>query len=32
MKLFGEKYLGGKVYCNSSEKDGRCFTVEIPLK
>jgi len=32
MKLFGEKYLKGKVWFESSKSDGTTFCVEIPKK
>jgi len=31
VKLFTEKYLGGKVYFTSNEKDGTTFFVELPI-
>jgi len=31
MKLYGEKYLKGKVYFESDEKEGTTFTIELPL-
>lgn len=32
MKFFGEKHLGGKVFFNTSEKEGTVFTFRLPLK
>jgi hypothetical protein len=31
MKLFGEKYLNGKVYLTSDETSGTTFTIELPV-
>jgi hypothetical protein len=30
MKLFGERYLGGRVSFTTSERDGTCFRLELP--
>lgn len=32
MKLFGERYLGGRVSFTSSERDGTCFRFELPWR
>lgn len=32
MKLFGERYLNGKVYFRSNQEEGTIFTISLPLE